>query len=152
MVPTNRNSLQDAGGKACLTTTILLCSLCLSAQTNAPPTREKAPLAEPDAITEAETLYREGHFDEAAQTYQRLLQVQPKSGEAHAGLARVYLKQKRVQQAHETIFKGLAVADSPTMRVAQGEVLFREGKLPEAESEWLAVINSGHADARAHLV
>jgi Flp pilus assembly protein TadD len=37
------------------------------------------------------------------------------------------------------------------LRVALGEVLFREGKLPDAEREWLNVINSGHVDARAHL-
>jgi predicted aspartyl protease len=150
-VPTDHNSLQSARGRTCLTTTILLFSLCLSAQTNTPSTGEKATPGGTDPVTEAGALYREGHLDEAAQRYQQLLQVQPKSGEAYAGLARVYLKQKRVQQARETISKGLAVADSPSVRVAQGEVLFREGKLAAAESEWLAVINSGHADARAHL-
>jgi predicted aspartyl protease len=72
-------------------------------------------------------------------------------GEAYAGLARVYLKQKKVQQAQEIISRGLAVADSPTVRVAQGEVLFREGKLLEAETVWLGGINSGQAIARAHL-
>jgi len=102
-------------------------------------------------LIEAATLYRNGKLDEAAQRFQHLLEMQPKSAEAYAGLTRVYLKQKNVQQAHETIATGLAIADSPTVRVALGEVLFREGKLPAAESEWLAVINSGHADARAYL-
>jgi predicted Zn-dependent protease len=134
-----------------ITTKILLFSLCLSAETNAPSTSEKTPPGSPDPLGEATILYREGHPDEAAQRYQQLLQVQPKSDEDYAGLARVYLKQQRVQPAHEAISKGLALAESPTIRVAQGELLFREGKLPEAESEWLAVINSGHALARAHL-
>jgi hypothetical protein len=107
--------------------------------------------ASADIVAEAQKLYREGHFNEAAQKYQQLLQAQPISTEVYAGLARVYLKQKKLREAHETVSKGLALADSPTLRVAQGELLFREGKLPEAESEWLAVINSGHADARAHL-
>jgi len=102
-------------------------------------------------LTKAFTLYREELFDEAAQTYQRLLQAKPNSATAYVGLTRVYLKQKKFREAHETISKGITVTDSPPMHVALGEVLFREGKLSEAENEWLAVINSGHADARAHL-
>lgn len=139
---------------------ILLGGMSLLAQTNIPSTlvetipqsaQKKSTPASADLFAEAQKLYREGHFEEATQKYLQLLQAQPQSPEAYAGLARVYLKQKRVQQAHEIISKGLALADSPTIRVAEGEVLFREGKLPEAESEWLAVINSGHEYARAHL-
>jgi predicted aspartyl protease len=37
------------------------------------------------------------------------------------------------------------------LRVALGEVLFREGKLVDAELEWLNVVDSGHNDGRAHL-
>jgi len=102
-------------------------------------------------LMEAGTLYRNGNFDESARRYQHLLDTQPKSAEAYAGLARVYLKQKKVQQAHDTISKGLEVADSAAIHVALGEVLFREGRLQEAESEWLNLLNSGHADARTYL-
>jgi hypothetical protein len=35
--------------------------------------------------------------------------------------------------------------------VALGEVQFRQGKISEAEQEWVKVINSGHMDARAFL-
>jgi TonB family protein len=115
----------------------------------------KAPEAQPSSDTpglmEAGTLYRSGNLDEAAKKYQHLLDKQPKSAEAYAGLARVYLKQKKVQQAHDTILKGLAVADSARIHVALGEVLFREGKIPEAEREWLNVVSAGQADARVHL-
>jgi TonB family protein len=114
-------------------------------------TSRQSPSGPSDLATEALSLYRVGRFDDGAQRYQQLLQTQPKSAEAYAGLARVYLKQKKVQLARDTISKGLAVADSPPIHVALGEVLFREGKLTEAEQEWLSVINSGHADARAHL-
>jgi tetratricopeptide (TPR) repeat protein len=100
---------------------------------------------------EAKALYRQGHFDEAAQKYKQLLQVQPKSAEAYAGLTRVYLKQKKVQLANDTSSLGLRVVDSAPMHVALGEVFFREGKLPEAESEWLNAVNSDHANARAYL-
>jgi hypothetical protein len=73
-VPANRNLLKSARGRACLTT-ILLFSLCLSAQTNAPSTGEKATPGGSDPLTEARTLYRDGHLDEAAQRYQQLLQA-----------------------------------------------------------------------------
>jgi TonB family protein len=114
-------------------------------------TPEAQPSSDTPGLMEAGTFYRNGNFDEAAQKYQHLLDAHPKSAEAYAGLARVYLKQKKVQQAHDTISKGLEVADSAPIHVALGEVLFREGRLQEAESEWLNLLNSGHADARAHL-
>lgn len=137
-----------------LLTAVLLVVLSAHAQTNRPATtaQKSIPVAASgsqgsvDLVTEAEAFYRQGHLDEAAQRLQQVLQVQPKSANAYAGLTRVFLKQKRVQQARDTIFKGLAVVESAPMRVALGEVLFREGKLAEAESEWLSVVNSGHTD------
>jgi TonB family protein len=121
-------------------------------QTAPPPSAQKQSTSgTPELATEAQSLYREGHFDEAAQRYQQLLQTQPISAEAYAGLTRVYLKQKKLLEAHETISKGLTVTDSAPIHVALGEVLFREEKVSEAEREWLGVTNSGHADARAHL-
>lgn len=142
-----------------LLTAVLLIVLSAYAQTNRPASAEQKPITGAasgsqdslDLVTEAEAFYRQGHLDEAAQRYQQLLQVQPKSAEAYAGLSRVFLKQKKAQQARDTISEGLAVVDSAPIRVALGEVLFREGKLAEAESEWLSVVNSGHTNARAHL-
>jgi Flp pilus assembly protein TadD len=107
--------------------------------------------AAPDALADAVKLYREGQFDGAIQKYQQILAGKPTSSEAYAGLTRLYLKQKNVQQANETILKGVQVADGPAVRVALGEVYFRQGKIAEAEREWVNVINSGHADARAYL-
>ena len=138
---------------------VLLFALSAYAQTGLPPTAEQTRRTvsasgnqgDPDLVTEAKELYRHGHFDEANQRYEQLLQAQPKSAEAYAGLTRVHLRLKKVRLAHDTISRGLAVVDTPPMRVALGEVLFREGKLSEAESEWLSVVNSGHSDARAHL-
>jgi predicted aspartyl protease len=83
--------------------------------------------------------------------YQQILQENPASAEAYAGLTRVYLKQKGIQQASDTIHKALQVADAPAVRVALGEVYFRQGKISDAEVEWVKTINSGHADARAYL-
>jgi tetratricopeptide (TPR) repeat protein len=103
------------------------------------------------AFAEAAGFYYRGEFDAAIQKYQQILTDKPNSSEAYAGLTRVYLKQKNVQQADATISKAVQAADGPLVRVALGEVYFREGKISEAEHEWINVINSGHADARAYL-
>jgi predicted aspartyl protease len=66
-------------------------------------------------------------------------------------MIRVYLKMKNVEKAYETATKGLEVADAAPVRVALGEVYFRQGKIREAEQEWVNVINSGHQEARAYL-
>ena len=97
------------------------------------------------------SLYRMGNFAAASDGYQRLLKDDPKSADAYAGLARVYLQQKNVDLASQTVAKGLAVSDSRSLHVALGEVQFRQGKISEAEQEWVKVINSGHLDARAFL-
>jgi tetratricopeptide (TPR) repeat protein len=105
----------------------------------------------PDPLVEAKGLFGKGQFDAALQKYQELLQEHQKSPDAYAGMIRVYLKMKSVQQAYETATKGLEVADAAPVRVALGEVYFRQGKIREAEQEWVNVINSGHREARAYL-
>lgn len=105
----------------------------------------------PSPLGEALTLYRKGDFDGAIRDYQQVLQENPASAEAYAGLIRVYLKKKDVQQASDTIHKALQVADGPSVRVALGEVYFRQGRIHEAEDEWVKLINSGHREARAYL-
>lgn len=110
-----------------------------------------APQEMPDPLREAKDFYLKGDFDHAIQKYQQLLQEHPNSAEVYAGLTRVYLKKKDVKQASDTITKGLQVADSPVVRVALGEVYFRQGRISAAELEWVNVIKSGHPDARAYL-
>jgi TonB family protein len=107
--------------------------------------------ARPDALREAKELYRKGDFEHAIQRYQLLLQERPNSPDVYAGLTRVYLKKKDVKQAADMIAKGMHAADSPIMRVALGEVNFRQGNIAAAEQEWASVINSGHQDARAYM-
>ena len=109
----------------------------------------RAPMPAP--LTDALELYRKGDFDGAIQKYQQVLELNPKSTEAYAGLTRVYLKAKDVQQASDTIPKALQVNDVPELHVALGEVYFRQGKISPAEHKWVQVLNSGRADARAYL-
>lgn len=100
-------------------------------------------------LAEAMQHYRRGEFDAAIQSYNLVLQDNPKSPDAYAGLTRVYLKQKDVRQAYETAANGVKVTDAPTVHVALAEVYFRQGKIAEAEQEWVNVINRGYPSARA---
>jgi len=109
------------------------------------------PASEDLLLAEAEKFYRAGDFDHAVQDYERVLQASPNTPEAYAGLTRVYLKKKDIPQAEATIRKGVRLADSPAVRVALGELYFRQGKIPEAEDEWIRVVNSGSPDARAYF-
>jgi thioredoxin-like negative regulator of GroEL len=103
-----------------------------------------------DPLSEANRHYRRGEFDAAIKSYNLVLQQNPQSPDAYAGLTRVYLKQKEVDQAFDIATKGLQATDSPTVHAALGEVLFRQGKIPEAEREWVNVINRGYPNARAY--
>jgi tetratricopeptide (TPR) repeat protein len=105
----------------------------------------------PNALGEANALYRKGDFEGAIAKYQAILQQKPKSPDAYAGLIRVYLKQKNVDLAAHTADQALALSDAPRIRVAHAEVLFRQGNIEMAEKEWVAVINSGAPEARAYL-
>src|SRR5580704_3235753 len=104
-----------------------------------------------NAIDQARILYRKGAFDAAIVKYQEFLRDHPHSPDAYAGLVRVYLKQKNVDLAAQTANQGVAQADSPRVEVARAEVWFRQGKISEAEKEWVDVINSGYPDAHAFL-
>ena len=104
-----------------------------------------------DPLHAALELYRKGDFDGAISSYRALLQTNHNSPEAFAGIARVLLKQKKVDQASTTIADGLKLSDSYQLHVALGEVLFRQGRIYPAEHEWATVINSGHVDARSYF-
>jgi tetratricopeptide (TPR) repeat protein len=111
----------------------------------------QAAIVPQSTLSQALALFRKGDFGGAILKYQQLLQEKPSSPDAYAGLTRAFLKQKDVTQAYETVTRGLQVSDSWPIRVALGEVYFRQGKIPEAEKEWVAVINSGHLASRAYL-
>ena len=102
-------------------------------------------------LGEARALYRKGNFDGAIARYQEFLKDHPNSPDAFAGEVRVYLKQRNVDQAAQLVEESLAHTNSPRMKVAQAEVWFRQGKINEAEKQWVDIINSGYPEARAFL-
>jgi tetratricopeptide (TPR) repeat protein len=84
-------------------------------------------------LQDAQSLYRKGSFDLAIARYNEILKVDPQSGDAYAGIVRCYLKQDKVHEADDALQKGLqANPGYPDFKVAEGELLFREGEIPEA--------------------
>jgi tetratricopeptide (TPR) repeat protein len=80
------------------------------------------------------------------------LQADRQPAEAYAGIVLCYLKQEKLQDATDALEKGLRAqpADS-SLKEAQAELLFRQGKIPDAEKIFVQVINVGGAPARAYL-
>ena len=103
------------------------------------------------ALDEAGLLYRRGDFQGAIAKYGEFLQQNPRSPDAYAGLIRAYLRQNNLEQATQTLAKGLLQIDSPRLRVAQGEVWFRQGKILDAEKELVRIVNSGYPEPRAYF-
>lgn len=120
-------------------------------QTQAPSTQPTPSQGSPTALAEARDLYRKGDFDAAIGKYQQILDDHSQSSDAYAGLIRTYLKKKDVQQASDTTTEALKTNDSAPVRVALGEVYFRQGKIHEAEEEWIKLVNAGHQDSRAYM-
>jgi tetratricopeptide (TPR) repeat protein len=104
------------------------------------------------AFKEAGDDFRKGSFDQAIAKYNEALKSDTQSAEAYTGIVRCYLRQDKVRDAAETLEKGLHAKPSDSgLKVAQGELLFRQGKISEAEKIFVEMINSGQAPARAFL-
>jgi tetratricopeptide (TPR) repeat protein len=120
------------------------------AKTSSPPPAASLSLP-PNPLGDAVALYRKGDFDGALAKYHEFLQQRPTSPDAHAGIIRVYLKEKKVDEAAHAADQALAINDAPRIRVAHAEVLFRQGRIEDAEKEWVSILNSGNPEARAYL-
>ncbi len=137
---------------------LLFCSAFLTAQSapNLPtvPTPLASPSVDsppPNPLGEAKLLLRQGEFDAALQTYQQLLQQRPKSPDAWSGIVRVYLKKKDVQRAADTVAQARALTDAWPLHIAIGELYFRQGRISDAEKEWVDVLDAGHRNPRVYL-
>jgi len=102
-------------------------------------------------IGDALAAYRKRDFDGAIAKYREFGKEHPHSPDMYAGMIRVYLKQKKVEEAARVAQEGLSNTSSPRLRVAQAEIWFRQGRIIDAENEWVKVINSGYPEARAYL-
>jgi tetratricopeptide (TPR) repeat protein len=107
-------------------------------------TQQSAPTNAPNSagmLSDAITLYRKGSFDLAVAKYNDILKADPQSGEAYAGMIRCYLKQEKIREADDALQKGLhSNPANGDLKVAEGELLFRQGEIPEAGKLFDAVI------------
>jgi tetratricopeptide (TPR) repeat protein len=121
-----------------------------SAAASAVSAATKAAAPPPTPQAEALQLYRTGKFDEAVGAYTKLAPTDPAT--AYAGLTRVYLRQRKVEDAYAAANKAITLApDSPDVHVALAEVYYRQGKIIDADHELVKVVNSGGRNARAYL-
>jgi tetratricopeptide (TPR) repeat protein len=103
-------------------------------------------------IEEAEQFYRMGDFDQAIQRYNAIIGSGTDIALAYAGLARVYLKLKKPNDAYLAATK--AVEGDRLLGAAYsalGEVHVRQGMLHEAETDFLAASKVDQSDARSYL-
>jgi len=104
-------------------------------------TAAASPIASsPSPLAEALQLYRTGKFDAAIERYNSVIKTNTDAtvAIAYAGLARVYLRQKKPADAYTAAAKAVELAPSvATGHSALGEVYFRQGKLAEAQTELL---------------
>lgn len=105
----------------------------------------------PGPLIEATELYRRGDFAGALAAYKHWLELHPGSPDAYAGIVRTYLKKKDPKQAAEAAEQGIVASASPQVRAARAEVWFRQGRIADAENEWVGIVNSGYPEARAYL-
>jgi len=135
---------------------LLLTTACLALVAMLPAQEAKPNVAmqsDPAALLmEARSLYRKGSFDQAVAKFNEVLKADPGSGESYAGIIRCYLKQDRVHDADDALQKGLqATPENPDFKVAQGELLFRQGEIPEAGTLFSEVMVLVPPNARAYL-
>lgn len=113
----------------------LLCSAgwMISAAPVPPQSAPATASAPASALSDAMGLYRKGSFDLALAKYNEVLKSDPHSGEAYAGIIRCYLKQEKLREADDVLHKALqSNPANPDLKVAEGELLFRQGEIPEA--------------------
>jgi len=103
-------------------------------------------------ILDADKLLREGDLDEAIDAYHKLIAKNEEMALSYAGLARAYLKRHQVSDASAAAQKALDLAPTyPAVRTTYAEVLFRQGKLADAEKEFVALIRENTPYPRAYL-
>lgn len=119
--------------------------VCAITPENAPP--PSAPMAA------AQKLYRTGKLDEAIAAYNAVVPAGgAEAAAAYAGLARVYLQRKNPTDAYAAALKAVALTpDHAPAIVALGEIHFRQGKIAEAEADFLKPLQACNLDARAYL-
>jgi tetratricopeptide (TPR) repeat protein len=117
-----------------------------SAASNAEADSLKAPLAS------AEELIKKRQFPEAAAAFRVIVEKNPTSAEAHAGLVGSLLRGHKIDDAKEAVTKALiALPNSALVHAMAGDVAFREGRFGDAEVEYRSAVKLDAGCARAQF-
>src|ERR1022692_1116151 len=96
------------------------------------------PPENPDLVA-ANQLFQSGNFADAIVMYQHALKTDPKLVPAQAGLVRAYLRDGQVDSAFDLAKSSLASQpNSALLLAAMGDVQYRRGEIPEAETSFLS--------------
>jgi tetratricopeptide (TPR) repeat protein len=141
----------------------LLLAICLTAsavaQTTADNTKPAVPApanstaaAAPDPLLDAQAFVNKRQFTEAAAAFQAILDKNPASPEANAGLMRSLLRGHKFDEADEAAKKAIAAAPSSAMvHAAAGDIAFRAGRFADTETEYRIAVKLDPKSARAQF-
>jgi predicted aspartyl protease/Flp pilus assembly protein TadD len=104
------------------------------------------------ALDEAEKSFQASQFSEAAGKYRAILEKNPASIEAQAGLVRSVLREQKLDEASELVSKfESASPNAAALHTVAGEVRFRRAEMPEAEKEFRKALALDGNQVRAYL-
>jgi tetratricopeptide (TPR) repeat protein len=140
----------------------LLLAICLAASAIAQTTADNVKPAPPVAangvtspgvnepLLAARALMKKGQIKDAAAAFKALVEKDPTSAEAHAGLVRCLLRSNQLDEADGVSKKALAVLPgSALVHAVVGDVAFRSGNFGDAEKEYRAALRIDTNSARA---
>jgi Flp pilus assembly protein TadD/predicted aspartyl protease len=134
---------------------VLGLALPVLAQTVTDNSKPAAPNATPaessaaDPLASARALLNQGKASDAAAAFKAMVEKDPSSAEAQAGLVRSLLRARQVDDAEEAARKALTAApSSAAVHAAVGDVAFRAGKFGDAEAEYRAALKLDGNSAR----
>ena len=126
---------------------LVLTSLRLTAHDDA----AKASAPDQD-LASADTLFRAGKFAEAETSYQTILRKDTNLVPAQVGLVRSMLKQQKVDESLDSVNKSLILTpDSAALLAVKGDVQFRRGEMPAAETSYLRAKAVDPKEVRTYL-
>jgi len=123
----------------------------------APPTAAAAgAAAEGDSLkvplASADELMKKSQFGEAATAFRAILEKNPASADAHAGLVRSLLRGHQIDAAREAAAKAVtALPNSALVHAMAGDVAFRDGRFADAESEYRSSLKLDASCARCQF-
>lgn len=104
-----------------------------------------------EAVSAARRLFRQGDFQSAATAFHKIIERAP-SSQAYAGLVQSFLKQDDVKAADKSSQKAVeAFPHSALAHTTRGDVYFRRGLMPDAETEYKTALKLDEQCARAWL-